>query len=326
MILAEDEIGLGSDHDGIMLLPDGIEPGTPLARRPSGDRAGARLHDDDEPRRPALDGRAGTRGRDAVRRRAAPDRGRRPAITRSRRVDVTIDEPDGVSALHRARAPGVSVGPSPMWLRARLHAAGMRSISNVVDITNYVMHVYGSPLHAFDRSKLDGGGILVRRAAAGEELTTLDGTLQEARRARPPDHGRAEGGCPRRDHGWPRQRDLRHDDGGPARGRELRADRDPRRPPSGSACVPKGRTGGRRASTRTWPSPRRSSRVACSSISPVPSSTGARTSTRGLPERPRCAGFVPSERTGSSGSTIEPVGATLDPRAARASRSTATGT
>ena len=65
-----------------------------------------------------------------------------------------------------------------MWLRARLHAAGMRSISNVVDVTNYVMHVYGSPLHAFDRAKLDGGRIVVRHAAAGETLTTLDGSAR----------------------------------------------------------------------------------------------------------------------------------------------------
>ena len=57
-----------------------------------------------------------------------------------------------------------------MWLRARLHAAGMRSISNVVDVTNYVMHVHGSPLHAFDRAKLDGGRIVVRHARRGEEL------------------------------------------------------------------------------------------------------------------------------------------------------------
>ena len=65
-----------------------------------------------------------------------------------------------------------------MWLRARLHAAGMRSISNVVDVTNYVMHVYGSPLHAFDRSQLAGGRIVVRHARAGEEVQTLDGTVR----------------------------------------------------------------------------------------------------------------------------------------------------
>ncbi len=64
-------------------------------------------------------------------------------------------------------------------MRARLHLAGMRSISNVVDVTNYVMHVYGSPLHAFDRSKLADGKIVVRRARDGEELRTLDGTRRQ---------------------------------------------------------------------------------------------------------------------------------------------------
>src|SRR5262249_44354002 len=71
----------------------------------------------------------------------------------------------------------VTVGPSPPWLRARLHAGGMRAISNIVDVTNYVMHVYGSPLHAFDRSLLAGGRIVVRLAHGGRELGTPDGTL-----------------------------------------------------------------------------------------------------------------------------------------------------
>ena len=70
------------------------------------------------------------------------------------------------------------IGPSPQWLRSRLFLADMRSISNVVDVTNYVMHVWGSPLHAFDRTKLANGRIVVRRARAGEELRTLDGTLR----------------------------------------------------------------------------------------------------------------------------------------------------
>ncbi len=72
----------------------------------------------------------------------------------------------------------VAIGPSPQWLRSRLYLAEMRSISNVVDVTNYVMHVYGNPLHAFDRTKLAGGRIVVRRARSGEELRTLDGTLR----------------------------------------------------------------------------------------------------------------------------------------------------
>ena len=95
---------------------------------------------------------------------------------------MTVDDPDGCPRYIARAFTNVHIGPSPIWLRARLHAAGMRSISNVVDVTNYVMHVYGSPLHVFDRDTLDGGRIVVRRARAGEELRTLDGirrTLDE---------------------------------------------------------------------------------------------------------------------------------------------------
>ena len=70
------------------------------------------------------------------------------------------------------------IAPSPPWLTARIVASGMRPISNVVDITNYVMLAFGSPLHAFDAERLAGGRIAVRRARAGEELVTLDGTRQ----------------------------------------------------------------------------------------------------------------------------------------------------
>jgi phenylalanyl-tRNA synthetase beta chain len=97
-----------------------------------------------------------------------------PAIVHPEWVDVVVDDFERCPRYIGRVFKGVHVGPSPMWLRARLHAAGMRSISNVVDVTNYVMHVYGSPLHAFDRSRLDGGRIVVRRARPGEEMRTLD--------------------------------------------------------------------------------------------------------------------------------------------------------
>ena len=71
------------------------------------------------------------------------------------------------------------LGESPPWLKSRLVAAGMRPISNVVDVTNYVMLALGSPLHAFDYDTLAGGRIVVRRARPGEELETLDGTLRK---------------------------------------------------------------------------------------------------------------------------------------------------
>ncbi len=174
MILAEDEIGLGSDHAGIMVLPDGIEPGTPLA-------------DVLPVREQVLDvtptmNRVDLLSMVGLAREVAalldgellPVEVVDPEITQEEAVDVTVDDPTGCPRYIGRVFRGVSVGPSPMWLRARLHAAGMRSISNVVDVTNYVMHVYGSPLHAFDRARLDGGRIVVRRARAGEELRTLD--------------------------------------------------------------------------------------------------------------------------------------------------------
>jgi len=175
MILAEDEIALGPDHSGIMLLPDGIEPGTPLhdvlplvdhvldatptMNRPDLlsmvgiAREVAALCDGDLRLPAPVDPPAGVGG-----------------------VDIRVDDFGGCPRYIGRGFRSVRVGPSPQWLRTRLHLAGMRSISNVVDVTNYVMHVWGSPLHAFDRAKLAGGRIVVRRAHAGETLRTLDGT------------------------------------------------------------------------------------------------------------------------------------------------------
>lgn len=178
MILAEDEIGLGTDHAGIMLLPDGLEAGTPL-----GDVLP--LHDqvlDVTPTMNRVDllSIAGLAREIAalcdgeLRELDVED----PQILRPELVEVTVDDPEGCPRYVGRVFRGVTVGPSPMWVRARLHLAGMRSISNVVDVTNYVMHVYGSPLHAFDRARLAGGRIVVRRARPGEELRTLDGTAR----------------------------------------------------------------------------------------------------------------------------------------------------
>src|SRR5207249_1713472 len=68
----------------------------------------------------------------------------------------------------------VTIGPSPLWLKARLMAAGQRPINNVVDVTNYAMLLTGHPLHAFDLDDVAGGGLVVRRARQGEKVTTLD--------------------------------------------------------------------------------------------------------------------------------------------------------
>jgi phenylalanyl-tRNA synthetase beta chain len=159
-----------------MLLPDGIEPGTPLADvLPLVDRV---LDVTPTMNRPDLLSMVGI-----AREVAAlcggelrpPDPEDPPLVT-DEPPDVRVDDFGGCPRYIARAFRNVRVGPSPQWLRSRLHLAGMRSISNVVDVTNYVMHVWGSPLHAFDRALLSGGRIVVRRARENETLRTLDGT------------------------------------------------------------------------------------------------------------------------------------------------------
>jgi phenylalanyl-tRNA synthetase beta chain len=178
MILAEDEVGLGDDHAGIMLLPDGPEPGTPLVDvLPIRDRV---LDVTPTVNRVDLLSMVGLAREIAALlggdlHPPAPDD---PALVDPEEVDVVVEDlgacPRYIGRVFR----DVAVGASPQWLRSRLYLAEMRSISNVVDVTNYVMHVWGSPLHAFDRAKLANGRIVVRHARKGEEVRTLDGTLR----------------------------------------------------------------------------------------------------------------------------------------------------
>ncbi len=93
----------------------------------------------------------------------------------SDKVQVVIEDPDLCPRYSARLVTGVKVGQSPLWLQARLRAAGMRPINNIVDITNYVMLEYGQPLHAFDFDRLAEGRIIVRRARDGERIVTLDG-------------------------------------------------------------------------------------------------------------------------------------------------------
>jgi phenylalanyl-tRNA synthetase beta chain len=94
-------------------------------------------------------------------------------------VDIRIEDPVGCPRYIGRLFHDVEIKESPIWLKARLRAAGVRAISNVVDVTNYVMLALGNPLHAFDFDTLHGGQIIVRRAKKGEELRTLDGTVRK---------------------------------------------------------------------------------------------------------------------------------------------------
>jgi phenylalanyl-tRNA synthetase beta chain len=179
MILAEDEVELGTDHTGIMVLPDGIEPGTPLADvLPLTDEI---LELETGHNRPDLLAVYGI-----AREVSAlfdvplgPWPGSDPGPVPSEPVSVEIEDFEGCPRYIGRLFRDVKIGPSPLWLKARLLAAGMRPISNVVDITNYVMLALGNPLHAFDYETLREGRIVVRRARSGETLRTLDGLDRE---------------------------------------------------------------------------------------------------------------------------------------------------
>src|SRR5688572_1746517 len=96
-------------------------------------------------------------------------------------IGIRIEDAEACPRYIGVAIEGVTIAPSPAWLMARLRAIGARPINNVVDVTNYVLHELGQPMHAFDMKRLGGNQIVVRRARAGEKLTTLDGverTLQ----------------------------------------------------------------------------------------------------------------------------------------------------
>ena len=174
MILAEDELDLGTDHTGIILLDDALEPGTPLADvlpivedvldlEPTGNR-------------PDLLSVYGVAREVAalLGGELAPWPGIDPARDGDEPAGVGIDDADGCLRFVGRIFRDVAIGESPLWLKGRLRASGVRAISNVVDVTNYVMLALGSPLHAYDLDLLRGG-LVARRAREGEKLRTLDG-------------------------------------------------------------------------------------------------------------------------------------------------------
>ncbi len=177
MILAEDEVAIGSDHDGIMVLDDALAPGTPLAEvLPIADEV---LVLEITSNRPDCLGVYGV-AREVHAGTGAPlapppwreDLGSDGELAAAR---VNVECPDLCLRFTARAFENVAIRPSPLWLKARLMAAGQRPISNVVDITNYVMLLTGQPLHGFDLDRVTGGELTVRRAIDGERMQTLDG-------------------------------------------------------------------------------------------------------------------------------------------------------
>jgi phenylalanyl-tRNA synthetase beta chain len=179
MILSERELELGEDHAGIIVLETDAGAGTPLEEvLPIADSV---LELDLNPNRVDCMGVYGV-AREVHAITGAPLaeppwEAPEPAATGSvdELASVAVEVP-GLCPRFTARAfTGVEIGPSPPWLRGRLIAAGMRPISNVVDITNYVMLTIAQPLHAFDLDRVPGGELIIRTAREGETMTTLDG-------------------------------------------------------------------------------------------------------------------------------------------------------
>ena len=178
MILSEREVELGQDHTGIMVLSDELEAGTPLVEvLPLADTV---LEIETLYNRPDLTSVYGIAREVSalLGSELRPVPGVEPPREGDEPVEIAVDDLAGCPRYIGRLFRDVRLGASPAWLKARLLGAGMRPISNVVDVTNYVMLALGSPLHAFDAETLAGGRIVVRRAREGEQIVTLDGTTR----------------------------------------------------------------------------------------------------------------------------------------------------
>ena len=177
MLCSEAELALGNDASGLMVLEDGLAPGTPL--NSAMDLSDAVLEIGLTPNRPDCLSAIG------IAREVAAFNGKkikRPEIELpsgqgniEKMTSVTIESPDHCPRYAARVVEGIEVGPSPFWLQDRLMSVGLRPINNIVDITNFVMMETGQPLHAFDFDRLAEQRIVVRTANAGEPFTTLDG-------------------------------------------------------------------------------------------------------------------------------------------------------
>src|SRR5579862_7170032 len=181
MLCSARELKLGADHDGILALEVDVPPGTPLLEAmPIGDSV---LDLDVLPNRPDLLSHRGVARELAA--LAALPMGLPPELSglaplpaperhatdaHARGVRVRVEDPDGCPRYVAVVIRGVRIGPSPEWLARRVQSMGGRSINNVVDATNYILHGLGQPVHAFDLAKVADQTIIVRKARKGETI------------------------------------------------------------------------------------------------------------------------------------------------------------
>ena len=186
MICAEDELGLGKNHEGIMVLNNDLIPGTlcstifniendqifEIGLTPN--RADAMSHWG-----VARDLKAGLLRNNVSLELITPSNSSFRVENRTHKIDVQVEKNHLAPRYCGVTISGIKVTESPQWLQSRLKAIGLTPINNIVDITNYVLHELGQPLHAFDSSKISGDKVVVKTVKKGTKFTTLDGLERE---------------------------------------------------------------------------------------------------------------------------------------------------
>lgn len=182
MICAEDELGLGNSHDGIMVLDEKLKRGTPLAEvleveddkvfeiGLTPNRADAMSHWG-----VARDLKAGLLNHGIATKLNTPSSSSFRVDNRTLKVDIEVEDSTLAPRYCGLTISNIKVEPSPSWMQNRLKAIGVEPINNIVDITNYVLHELGQPLHAFDAAKIAGNTVAVKTLPSGTKFTTLDG-------------------------------------------------------------------------------------------------------------------------------------------------------
>ncbi|WP_375773561.1 phenylalanine--tRNA ligase subunit beta [Archangium gephyra] len=177
MLCSAKELGISEESSGLLILPQELKPGTPIAQALGMDDVVLEVNV--TPNRPDALSHLGVAREVAVATGGAL-RPPQPKLAESgapasEKAKVRIEDPVRCPRYAARVIENVKIGPSPQWLQDRLKACGVRPISNVVDVTNFVLLEYGQPLHAFDLEKVAGQEIIVRTAKPGEKMTTLDG-------------------------------------------------------------------------------------------------------------------------------------------------------
>jgi phenylalanyl-tRNA synthetase beta chain len=186
MICAEDELGLGKSHDGILVLDAKIAPGTPVSDvlniendivfeiGLTPNRADAMSH-----LGVARDLKAGLLQHEVSIELITPSTSNFRIENRTLKIEIEVEKPALAPRYCGVTISGITVAPSPSWLQNRLKAIGLVPLNNVVDITNYILHDLGQPLHAFDAHKIVGNRIIIKTLETGTKFTTLDDVERE---------------------------------------------------------------------------------------------------------------------------------------------------